>query len=321
MVSYQSWVLNARAHPLTVNKTIDCIVEIIGAIRNLTERKELIGANEGWRIIQALVRQLSVPVRKLCIDDRGSLLKGVVVNPMFHQLGGIKGKFRRTTIKWRVPKREWVLGYEDGRRENVVVPETEHEIEIGRLYGVEFLEDGWCRIGIPFDLVSEPIQMDDWLKYKVLQVNSVGYTLKDALKLVADYEGAHTNDLPAFIAVGVNPEDIDKGRNMKYRLTNAVHFGCLSYIQLVTLYTGLYVIRRIQELIEENGYSLNGVDVKELANLLRGVQTDYSVRARLVQNCNEMVFAGKKDAVSNSRTRRPVYHLWSGSKEWDAPVT
>lgn len=321
MVSYQSWVLNTRAHPLTVNKAIDCIVEIIGAIRNLTERKELIVANEGWRIITAIVRQLSVPVRKLCIDDRGSLLKGVVVNPMFHQLGGTKGKFSRTTIKWRVPKREWVLGYEDGRRENVVVPETEHEIEIGRLYGVEFLEDGWCRIGIPFDLASEPIQMDDWLKYKVLQVNSVGYTLKDALKLVADYEGAHTNDLPAFIAVGVNPEDIDKGRNMKYRLTNSVYFGCLSYIQLVTLYTGLYVIRRIQELIEENGYSLNGVDVKDLANLLRGVQTDYSVRARLVQNCNEMVFAGKTNAVPKSRARRPVYHLWSGSKEWDAPVT
>ena len=163
--------------------------------------------------------------------------------------------------------------------------------------------------------------MDDWLKLKVLQINSVGYTLRDALKLVADYDGAHTNDLPAFIAVGVNPEDIDSGRNMKYRLTNSVYFGCLSYIQLVTLYTGLYIIRNIEKLIEENRYSLNGVDVKGLANLLKGVQTDYSVRARLVQNCHEMVFAGKQNTVSKGRTRRPVYHLWSGSKERDAPVT
>ena len=87
-MSNQSWILNTSAHQTTVSKAVDCIVEIIGAIRNLTERKEMIDTNEGWRILQAIVRQLSVPVRKLCLDGRGSLLKGVVMNPMFHQLGG-----------------------------------------------------------------------------------------------------------------------------------------------------------------------------------------------------------------------------------------
>ena len=42
--------------------------------------------------------------------------------------------------EWRSERREWVLGDAGGTRETVIVPETEHEFEIGRLYGVDFLD-------------------------------------------------------------------------------------------------------------------------------------------------------------------------------------
>lgn len=320
-MSDQPWMLKDSAHPMTVSTLIDCVMEIGGVARSLGERKEVIGLDGGWRMFQAIVRQISVPLRKLLIDNEGSLLKGVILNPSFHRLGGTKGRFRQATIRWQTPRREWTLEYENGKKENVVVPEWEHEIEIGRLYGVEFLEDGWCMISRPFDLKSEPVEMDDWLNMKALQVNSVGYSVKDAIKLVADYEGAHTNDLPAFIAVGVNPEDIDRGRNMKFRLANSVYFGCLSYVQLLALYTGLYVIRKMQELIAGSGSSLKGIDIKVLAKLIQEVEINFSGRARIVQNCHEMIIAGKRNATTKSRKRRPAYRLWSGSKHWDAPDT
>ena len=85
-------------------------------------------------------------------------------------------------MSWRTDRREFVLGYEGGKRETVVVPETEHAIEIGRLYGVDFVEEGWCHVHGPFDLLAPRIAMDDWLSLKAVQVNSVGYTIKDALK-------------------------------------------------------------------------------------------------------------------------------------------
>ena len=85
--------------------------------------------------------------------------------------------------------------------------------------------------------------MDTWLATKILQVNSIGYTVRDALKLVADFEGAHINDeLPAFVAVGVKPDDVDKGASKRYRMANCVYFGCLSYIHLVVIYSGLYTL-------------------------------------------------------------------------------
>ena len=52
-------------------------------------------------------------------------------------------------MSWRTDRREFVLGYEGGKRETVVVPETEHAIEIGRLYGVDFVEEGWCHVHGP----------------------------------------------------------------------------------------------------------------------------------------------------------------------------
>ena len=269
-------------------------------------------------MFQAIIRQMSVPLRKLCIEDEGALLKSVIVNPLFHQLGGKKGKFRFAAMRWTSPKRELLLGYEDGRKEKVNVPEAEHEIEVGRLYGVEFLEDGWCKLGTPFDLVSEPIEMGDWLRMKALQVNSVQYTVRDAIKLISDYEGAHSNNLPALIAIGVNAEDIDRGRNMKYRLANAVHFGCLSYLQVIALFAGLYVIERMRELLVRNDANLNGVDVTVLAKLIRGVNTNFSGRAKMTRNCHEMVVAGKSNADPKIPTRRPAYRVWSGSKQWDA---
>ena len=108
--------------------------------------------------------------------------------------------------------------------------------------------------------MARPVPLDAWLGARALQVNSVSYTVKDALRLVADYEGAHANELPAWVAVGVNPEDIDKGRNMKYRLVNSVYFGCLSYVHVVALYTALYLTGQMQQLFAKSASTLAGVD-------------------------------------------------------------
>ena len=209
---------------MSVSTLLDSVMDLGSAAEGLLDKKSLFDTAGGWRVLQAIVRQISVPLRKLCLDSEGALLKKAVPSPTFHPLGGRKGRYRRATMAWRSERRKWVLGYANGKKKTVVVPETKHEIEIGRLYGVDFLDGGWCAIHSPFDLTARPVPLAAWLDAKALQVNSVSYTVRDALKLVADYEGAHTNELPAWVAVGVNPEDIDKGRNMKYRLVNSVYF-------------------------------------------------------------------------------------------------
>ena len=318
-VSDPSWQLHPEVHPMTVGTLLDAMMDLGSAAEGLLDKKPLFDTDGGWRVLQAVVRQISVPLRKLCLDSEGDLLKKSIASPTFHPLGGQKSRYRRATISWRSERREWAFTYANEKKETVVVPETKHEIQIGRLYGVDFLEDGWCAIHSPFDLLARPVPLDAWLDAKALQVNSVSYTVRDALRLVADYEGAHTNELPAWVAVGVNPEDFDKGRNMKYRLVNSVYFGCLSYVHVVALYTALYLTGKMQQLLAKSANTLAGVDASSVERSIRHIRTDLVFRARIVNATHEMIVVGQSDVPGNRR-RSPVYRLWSGSPRWDAPV-
>ena len=271
-------------------------------------------------LLQTAVRQMSVPMRKLCLDKNGDLLRRIIAEPVFLPMGGEKGKFSKAIMTWRTQRHELILGYEGGRREEVIVPESEHTIEIGRLYGIEFQGNGWCHIGSPFDRTGSGVDMDTWLATKILQVNSIGYTVRDALKLVADFEGAHINDeLPAFVAVGVKPDDVDKGASKRYRMANCVYFGCLSYIHLVVIYSGLYIIRMMHNLIQEHPLPKDRVNVAGVAGVIGAVESDLSARSPIVNGCSEMIVVGTSN-VAGAERKQTRFRIWSGCEEWDKPV-
>ena len=119
---------------MTVGTLLDTVMDLGSAAEGLFDKQSLFDTEGGWRVFQAGVRQISVPLRKLCLDDEGALLKKTIASPTFHPLGGQKGRYRRATISWRSERREMVFGYANAKKETVVVPETKHEIEIGRLY-------------------------------------------------------------------------------------------------------------------------------------------------------------------------------------------
>ena len=321
-VTKSHWTLDPGAHPLTVGTLLDCVAELGSAAQNLVEKRPLFESDGGWRVLHSIIRQMSVPLRKLCLDDSGGLLNKVIVDPSFHPLGGKKGLYRRAMMSWRTKRREMVLGYADGKRNTVVVPEAEHVIEIGRLYGIDFAEEGWCAVHSPFDSSASRTALDEWLAAKAVQVNSVGYSVRDVLRIVADYEGAHANEMVAWVGVGVNPEDFDKGRNMKYRIINCVRFGCLSYPHILTMYSGLYIIREMQHLLGKAAESgkLAEMHASAVMKAIAPIRTDLTFRACISNATHEMIVVGTSN-VPGKRRRQPVYRVWSGSHDWDATVT
>ena len=316
------WSWNEQAHPMTVNTMLGCITELVTAAQRLPIATMQSDESTALLLLHTAVRQMSVPLRKLCLEGETNLLQRVVRDPVFLPMGGEKCKYSKATMKWRTQRHEYVLGFENGRKEEVVVPESEHEIQIGRLYGIEFQEEGWCAIKSPFDETGGGTGMDTWLATKILQVNSIGYTVRDALKLVADFEGAHTSDqLPAFVAVGVKPDDMDKGASKRYRMANCVYFGELFVLHSAgrDQYSGLYIVRMVQELIQNNGFCKEVVGSAGVAELIGTVKTDLSARSRIVNGCHEMIVVGKSN-VPNDRRRQPIYRIWSGSEDWDKPI-
>ena len=94
----------------------------------------------------------------------------------------------------------------------------------------------------------------------------------------------------------------------------------LSYVHVVALHTALYLTGQVRELLAKSASTLAGVDASAVNRSMRNIGTDLVVRARIVNATQEMVVVGQSDVPENRR-RRPVYRLWSGSPQWDAPVS
>ena len=127
------------------------------------------------------------------------------------------------------------------------------------------------------------------------------------LGLLRDYEGAHTNEMPAFVAVGVNPEDFDRGRNMKYRLINCVYFGCLSYAHILVIYSALYIIREVRQMLAEVAETegLSDLHASAVVRTIEDTRTDLSFRARIANATHPMSVARQvKSAEQSPSTAR-----------------
>ncbi|MCY3815988.1 MAG: hypothetical protein OXG59_06800 [Gammaproteobacteria bacterium] len=323
----QPWRLIDPSHPTSLDALLASMTEIALAFRAMTDfmaRGDSLSQQGGGQIAQSAVRQMSVSIRKLCIDKQGAALMRAIDSPTFHPLGGEKGRFRQVSIAWTAERQEWGLEFEDGRHEKIIVPDRSFEIQVGRLYGIVFLGDEVCALHSPFDFAAEPICLNAWLDLGVLQVNSVSYTVCDLLKVIANAEGAHYTDaLPALIGRGVNPEDIGKGGEMKYSLANAVRFGFFTYPQIIVFFTGLYLIRRVQELLQSLQTD-SGMKTSRMLDALQlqmaELNTNFFAQLPLRRNVHELLIYGKPDGSGNRSTRQAAYRVWSGSKHWDAPA-
>ena len=320
------WSLEDPKHPTKAKALVHCITEISVCFRAMDDLTTDSEPNSRERVFDtaiAAIRLMSVSIRKLLLDGQGASLRRAVGNPTMHPLGGAKGRYRKVTLTWKGPPIEGQLSFEDGRHEQITIPEREFQIQLGRLYGVVFLDDA-CAIHSPFDCSAPPVVFDAWLKLKVLQVNSVAYTINDVLRLVANAEGAHSPDmLPALIGGGWNPEEVGERDEMKHRLASAVRFGPFTYPHLIVLFTGLHLIDQVQELLKPLAQHSSSNPVPPLVRALQrqvsGLQTGFFARLPIERNAYEVITYDKSGPTAGRGPRRVPYRFWSGSKDWDAP--
>ena len=67
------WQLHPNVHPLTVGTFLDAIMDLGLAAERLRHKKSLFDTDGGWRVLQAVVRQISVPYTEALLDKEGAL--------------------------------------------------------------------------------------------------------------------------------------------------------------------------------------------------------------------------------------------------------
>ena len=83
---------------------------------------------------------------------------------------------------------------------------------------------------------------------KVVEVDGHNFKAEQLLRIMSDKEGAHTENNPALIVPAGLSVDADK--NHSHRLFNGIRFGSLTYLQIFSLFTGLYMVNRMRMMLD-----------------------------------------------------------------------
>ncbi len=233
------WKPNERAHDLSLLALAECIRDIRAA-KDILKQREAIKEDKHHHLLRQMVRMTAVAVRKI-LDSK--LLQTCIYQPTLPAMARV-GPRPRLVLKMQRPEHSGVAVSEDGKEEKFSFPETTYEAQVHPLPGVEFGEGGKCTIRPPFATEGAGLKLGRWLNQRVIQIDSVVYSAEKLIRLIANFEGAHTHVLPTMVASGLPIDQIDNGPEMEYRAANIIRLGGLSYAQLFTFYTGIQVMHQ-----------------------------------------------------------------------------
>ena len=246
----QIWEENERASELALQNLAHCVLDIREATQIL-EHKDDIRRDTGHLLLKQMVRKVAVAVRKISLDGGGRLLRICVSSPRLPAIRMDRGRVRHLQIIQERAPYKGRARFEDGTETEFEFPKAIHEVTMRSLPGIEYREEGACVVRPPFDEAEEGVKLSRWLKQEVIQIDSIVYTAENLIRLVANFEGAHTNELIPFVVSGLNLDQVGKGNEMRYQIMNTVRFGGLSYAQYFVLYTGIQIMHQASHITAE----------------------------------------------------------------------
>ena len=117
------------------------------------------------------------------------------------------------------------LGFADGKRTTVQIPEYEQRTTIHPLYGVRHESGQTFIFDMPFNTDARPQKFKAWMNSKVLQIDDVTFTAKDLLREIANNEGAHLGESKKLSMPDASSLTFDNVKNQRYKAVNTVKFG------------------------------------------------------------------------------------------------
>lgn len=256
---------------------LQCIVDIIDALNELKDADEDIA---GLLAISS-ARRISIQLRKLLLDGNGHLFKSCFIDPHFHPFKRPSPHDKPVTFVQKFKSFTMELGWADGKKATIEVPEYEQRTTIHPLYGMRHDGDQAFVIEIPFDRDAHPIKFKAWMNTKVLQVDDMMFTTKDLLREVVNNEGAHIGDGKKLAMPDASDLAMDNAKNKRYKAVNAVKFGGMSYAQSFTLYTGLYIASRSRTLVNDLPLDKESKIVANICRKIDGGPTKLNGRGQM----------------------------------------
>ena len=235
------WQIRPSVHPITVLTLLECVMDIAIALEEFAQiaRQQ----TPSGTLMIAKTRQISVGLRKILLDGNGSLLKRCIANPEMHPMRVPVENAKTLRVTQSFKKQEITLNYADGSSRTVKAPGFNHIVSVHPLYGINHESEKKSVLTNPFDVTANTVKFSKWMNTKIVEVNGMQFDTGSVLKLMADNEGAHTNErLPM-----LGPVLPDKDKNARYSAIDGIKFGVFSYMQFFCLFVGMYLVNRVRE--------------------------------------------------------------------------
>ena len=239
------WQFREGANSEKVLNFLLCVEDIVDAVNEIRDADEDIAGIK----LTSSARRISIQLRKLLLDGNGQLFKTCLASPNFHPLKRPSLRDKPITIAQEFNRSTLAIGFVDGKKDTLEIPEYVQRTIIHPLYGVRHDGNQFFVLEMPFDRDAHPIKFKAWMNTKVLQVDEMKFTAKDLLREVVNKEGAHIEDGKKFALPDGSSLTMDNVKNEKYKAVSAVKFAGLSYAQYFVFCTGLYISSRCKTLV------------------------------------------------------------------------
>ena len=262
------WEVRTSVNQRALYNMLECVMEIAQALQGLVSSVPP-GTEAKVSVMPPLMvssaRRISISTRKLMLDGNGSLLKQCVMEPNVHPL---RRPYSSSQVRFKQPfgEQRIGLGWTDGASRDIAVPAFNHTISIFPLYGVGHIAGTKFRLYNPFNYDSEPIRYQRWMNTKIIEIDGHQFSAEQLLRDLSNKEGAHIEDNVAFVV----PDDvkIDRDKNTLHRLANGVRFGGMTYLQIFSLFTGLYIVNRTRPMLRQLPFSKDNQEVAYICKVI-----------------------------------------------------
>lgn len=279
-IDLEGWDLRPNVSHQALYNMLECVMEISLALRGLCDSAQPGVPTQVFvhaPLLASTTRRISISIRKILIDGNGSLLKRCFAEPNVHPLK-LPYNFEPINFVRHIEEQRFTIGWADGQSNDITLPAFDHRTTVHPLYGVRHISGMKFGLYSPFDHNANPVKFQKWINAKVLEIDGHQFNVKQILRDMSNKEGAHIEENHPLLT----PKDlnIDKDRNTLYRLANGIRFGGLTYLQIFSLFTGMYIVNRTRLLLEHLPFPSDNQAVAYLCETIsqspRSIATDNS---------------------------------------------
>ena len=209
-------------------------------------------------ILTGYVRDMSVSLRSVLLDDKGRLILRVFKDGSFPVWRELEDPSLCKVVVDASPYQE--VDYtvtSTGEQRTLKVPGYKHGFVVGSLFGIGKSSDQ--RFAVLGDReiwdIKETVSLNEWVRQKTFEVDGLVYDLSTCIRTVSDKEGAHIDKVVDSDGIYTgNRESAKKNftNSDAYVLSRIVKFGPFSYPQVIVYVVSRYLVSILRASVSKN---------------------------------------------------------------------